>query len=539
MSNSIFRTSRDRTRCVEQLEWRREQVRLELTIWRPYEFSYRRYTDWMNQTNKGSKSYDIAWLARYNLQRRAKEPTKIYADPHAYFVEAHLGPNMPWFMVPAERWFHSLGSGRNGKTALDRRNGASHAGLGTPDDWLARYFGDHLRSDRRHGRYSSEGKVWFEPEAMYRGALFGSAIVILMLTASTRSHEVLQISADRFVTPVRVYVVKNADGTPKRDPVTKKLVTDVIVQQRLLPKGRKHDDLRLEYDVSAARVQLQDITRLLKAAHGGQIPVVRYDPFHGKSEFLNPERFLFQWHGRHLRESMVNGLIRFVLDGIELVDRGGARIDVTSHLLRHAAATVQHHQYRVPLDVLAQAMGHTLTATGEAPEATRYYSQMTEEQKAGIRHDTILAMMDDARLAVRVIDPEAEAEHIERLTAEADDHTREVLERYGGLHPVTFGHCGYPGLCVRGTARSFCLGCPFLVRRPEYLDRVDFLLDGYLSAADAHERMGDLAGARERKRLIGELRQLKSEMLLLAEAERAGNWTPAWKSRPSLATQEA
>ena len=359
-----------------------------------------------------------------------------------------------------------------------------------------------------------------------------------MLTASTRSHKVLQISANRFVTPVRVYVVKNADGTPKRDPVTKKLVTDVIVQQRLLPKGRKHDDLRLEYDVSAARVQLQEITRILKAAHGGQIPVVRYDPFHAKSEFLSPERYLFQWHGRHLRESMVNGLIRFVLDGIELVDRGGARIDVTSHLLRHAAATVQHYQYGVPLDVLAQAMGHTLTATGEAPEATRYYSQMTEEQKAGIRHDTILAMMDDARLAVR-IDPEVKTERIERLTAEADERTREVIERYGGLHPVTFGHCGYPGLCVRGTARSFCLGCAFLVRRPECLERVDFLLDGYLSAADAHERMGDLAGARERKRLIAELRQLKSEMVLLAEAERDGNWTPIWKHRPFLTTQEA
>jgi hypothetical protein len=166
--------------------------------------------------------------------------------------------------------------------------------------------------------------------------------------------------------------------------------------------------------------------------------------------------------------------------------------------------------------------GHTLTAGGEAPEATRYYSQMTEDQKAGIRHDTVM-------------DPEAKAERIERLTADADERTREVLERYGGLHPVTFGHCGYPGLCVRGTARSFCLGCAFLVRRPEYIDRVDFLLGGYLTAADAHERMGDLAGARERKRLIAELKQLKSEMLLLAEAERDGSWTPAWKGPSSLA----
>src|SRR5260221_13713745 len=93
--------------------------------------------------------------------------------------------------------------------------------------------------------------------------------------------------------PVRIYVVKNADGIPKRDPVTKQLVTDVIVQQRLLPKGRKHDDLRLEYDVSAARAQLLEITRLLKAKHDGEISMVRYDPTHSKAEHLGPERYLF------------------------------------------------------------------------------------------------------------------------------------------------------------------------------------------------------------------------------------------------------
>jgi hypothetical protein len=513
---------------IEELRWRTIPVRLELTIWRPYEFSYRRYTEWMDQTEPGSETREVARLARYYLQRRAKEPTPIYADPHAYFAEVHLGDQMPWFIVPVERWFRGLGQGRCGKMAIDGRRGMCHAGLGTPDDWLVRYFGEHVRSDRRHGRRPM-ASVCFDPEATYRGALFGTALVTLMLTADARAHEVLQISADRFVRPVRIYVVKNADGTPKRDPTTNRIVTDVIVQQRLLPKGRKRDDQRLEYDVSAARTHLQEMTRLLKAVHDGEIPVVAYDRFHSKAEHLGPERYLFQWNGRHLRKALVNGLIRFVLDGIVLVDRSGERIDVTSHLLRHAGATIQRQQYGVPLEVLAEAMGHTLTADGQAPEATRYYSQMTEAQKAEIRHDAMLAIMDDARLAVRVIEPEPEAERLERLTAEADERTRDVLERYGGLHPVTFGHCGYPGLCVRGTARSFCLGCPFLVRRPEYLDRVDFLLDGYLAAADAHERMGDLAGARERKRLIAELRQLRSEMLLLDEAEQQGSWIPRWK----------
>jgi len=223
-----------------------------------------------------------------------------------------------------------------------------------------------------------------------------------------------------------------------------------------------------------------------------------------------------------------------VLHGVVLVDRSGERISVTSHLLRHAAATVQRQQYGVPLEILAEAMGHTLDANGQAPEATRYYSQMTETQKTEIRHEAIVAMMDDARVAVRVIEPDEEAQRIQRLMAEADEHTRDVLERYGGLHPVTFGHCGFPGLCVRGTARAFCIGCPFLVRRPEYVDRVDFFLDGYVKAAEAHERMGDLAGARERHRFIAQLKQLRSEMLLLAEAERQGNWIPSWQQAPSL-----
>src|SRR6266568_1304202 len=352
-----------------------------------------------------------------------------------------------------------------------------------------------------------------------RGVLFGTAAVTLMLTADARIHEILQISVARFVRPVRVYIVKNLDGTPKRDPTTKKIVTDVIVEQRLLPKGRKRDDLRLQYDVSAARVHLQSITHLLKSAHGGQVPVVPYNPSYPKAEQLGAERYLFQWNARHLPPLAVNNLIRLVLHGVVLVDRSGERIDVSSHLLRHAAATVQRQQYGVPLEILAEAMGHTLGADGQAPEATRYYSQMTETQKTEIRHEAIVVMLEDARLAVRVIEPEEELHRIQRLIADADEQTREVLERYGGLHPVTFGHCGYPGLCVRGTARAFCIGCPFLVRRPEYIDRVDFFLDGYVKAADAHERRGDLAGARERHRLIAQLKQLRSEMLLLAEAE--------------------
>ena len=515
---------------VEQLRWQTTPVRVELTIWRPYEFSQRRYAEWITQTAPGTAQRHQALNARSDWKQRAR--VGVYVKPHAYFVEAHGGDSMPWFMAPISRWYAHLSEGtRHSSLQANAGTGPVHAGVGTPEDWLVRYLAHGIAADHRHDVRRPGTGVCFDPEASYRGVLFGTAIVtlMLMLTADARIHEILQISADRFVKPVRVYIVKNPDGAPKRDPSTNQIVTDVIVEQRLLPKGRKRDDLRWQYDVSAARVHLQEITGLLRDAHGGQVPVVAYDPTHPKAEQLGAERYLFQWNGRNLSKNAINSLIRFVLDGVLLVDRSGERIDVTSHLLRHAAATVQRQQYGVPIEVLAEAMGHTLSADGHAPEATRYYSQMTEGHRADLRHDAIRAMLDDAKLAIRVVEPEEEARRITRLIDEADERTREVLERYGGLHPVTFGHCGYPGLCVRGTARAFCLGCPYLIRRPEYLDRVEFLLDGYAKATDAHERMGDLAGARERQRMIAELRQLRSEMLLLAEAEQRGRWTPTWK----------
>jgi hypothetical protein len=108
--------------------------------------------------------------------------------------------------------------------AIEGRRGMCHAGVGTPDDWLVKYFGEQVRPDRRHDR-RPKASVCFDPEATYRGALFGTALVTLMLTADAGAHEVLQISTDRFVRPVRIYVVKNPDGTPKRDPTTNQIVT--------------------------------------------------------------------------------------------------------------------------------------------------------------------------------------------------------------------------------------------------------------------------------------------------------------------------
>jgi hypothetical protein len=240
---------------MEELRWTQHPVRLELSIWRPYEFSQRRYAEWIQHTTPGTRERERALGSRSHWKASAR--IGIHADPHAYFVEVHPTEALPWFMGPVADWYARLGHPHSvGRTASNEQVGLGHAGVGTPDEWLVKYLGHVVLADRQQGRGTSKAGVCFDPEATYRGVLFGTAIVTLMLTADARIHEILQISADRFVKPVRVYVVKNSDGTPKRDPATNRIITDVMVEQRLLPKGRKRDDLRLQYDVSAARVHL-------------------------------------------------------------------------------------------------------------------------------------------------------------------------------------------------------------------------------------------------------------------------------------------
>jgi hypothetical protein len=41
---------------IHEVRWHKVPVRLELTIWRPYEFSFQRDTDWINQTKKVSRT---------------------------------------------------------------------------------------------------------------------------------------------------------------------------------------------------------------------------------------------------------------------------------------------------------------------------------------------------------------------------------------------------------------------------------------------------------------------------------------------------
>jgi hypothetical protein len=191
---------------VEDLRWHTSPVRLELTIWRLYEFSQRRYAEWVQQTAPGTKERRQALDARNHWRSAAN--TRIHADPQRYFVEVHPTEPMPWFMGPIADWYARLcRDHRQNGGPSNAAIGLGHAGVGTPEEWLVSHLSQVLASDRRNGRRTPTVGVCFDPEATYRGVLFGTAIVTLMLTADARIHEILQISVDRFNAPSHCFRV--------------------------------------------------------------------------------------------------------------------------------------------------------------------------------------------------------------------------------------------------------------------------------------------------------------------------------------------
>src|SRR5438874_6623750 len=124
---------------VEELRWRTTSVHLELSIWRPYEFSHQRNAERIQHAVPGTREWKLALAARASLRFRARK--RSHTDPHAYFVEVHSTQAMPWFMGPVSDWFARFAhtAGRS-KAQADGGTGHGHAGVGTPEDRLAKYF---------------------------------------------------------------------------------------------------------------------------------------------------------------------------------------------------------------------------------------------------------------------------------------------------------------------------------------------------------------------------------------------------------------
>src|SRR6266571_2426897 len=227
----------------------------------------------------------------------------------------------------------------------------------------------------------STGALLFEPEALYRGILYATALAALALTNGSRVSELLQVSATRFETIV-------VDEMKQQQQTSRKLG---LLVQKLLPKGYTQESERQVFLIGEmAGRHLREIGQLLAATHGGNIPVV-HPTRSTKSEDLLPEPYLFQWgasaDGRLglLDPGDVGLLLRFLFHGITLTTRTGKPIRIAAHVLRHVLATHARTVQNVPAEAVAYLLHHRITLSGSTqaltvPEATSYYSRLPTAQ---------------------------------------------------------------------------------------------------------------------------------------------------------------
>ena len=163
-----------------------------------------------------------------------------------------MPPTFNWEHLIHDRRLGNVYSSTKGKRA--REFYASRSGLLNPDasdsTWLSKAV--------------SPGEMLFEPESLYRGTLFATALAALALTNGSRLNELLQVSATRFETLV-------VDELKQQQPTGRKIG---ILVQKLLPKGSRQESERQFFLIGemAGRL-LTEIGQLLESTHDGIIPI--------------------------------------------------------------------------------------------------------------------------------------------------------------------------------------------------------------------------------------------------------------------------
>lgn len=337
--------------------------------------------------------------------------------------------------------------------------------------------------------------VIFEPESLYRAALFGAALATLALTNGSRLNELLQVSANRFETLV-------IDELKDQQPTGRRIG---ILVQHLLPKGSRQESERQFFLIGemAGRL-LTEIGQLLEATHGGTIPVI-HPHGNSKEEDLHPEPYLFQWDasadGRIglLDSNDVGYLLRFLFHGLTLTTRSGTPIRVASHLLRHVLATHVRTVKNVPAEAVAYLLHHRVMLEGSSraltiPEATAYYSRMPVERLLALLFEAQSQLASSHTPSYLQVPPPRTLEQMEAAL-------RQVFEQWGLIGPTVFGYCG-AGLCVRPNNRALCLDCPHLVPHYSNLRNAKTWRKFYLLQAQLHDAHGHHVDAKQARQMI-------------------------------------
>lgn len=370
------------------------------------------------------------------------------------------------------------------------------------------------------------GEMVFAPEQLYRGVLYGATLAIIALTNGSRVNELLQVSLDRRKTRTEIMTVTKEGKTELRKTI--------LHLQHLLPKGALTDEERQYFLLSPQSVTLLgEILQLLITEHGC-VPVVHPPARGSKSEYLKPERYLFQWAASadgqtgvlDIKDTII--LLRFMLHGIELFTKLGEPIYLTTHLLRHVAATVMREEL-VPVEAIQWTLHHrpqrhshegaTLSA------ATEYYTRMPQEKRLEYLHSFHLSVEgQEAALEITVPD--------EDRLVDLDEKLRAVFERWGTINPTNFGYCGRTGLCPRGNYRALCIGCPYLIPDPARLVEAQHWERLYQKLASDLRATGSVRDALQAEAQARELRDLIAVMRLYQQAEAERQFVPFYRSLP-------
>lgn len=377
----------------------------------------------------------------------------------------------------------------------------------------------------------STGALLFEPESLYRGTLYATALATLALTNGSRVSELLQVSATRFETIV-------VDEMKHQQPTGRKIG---ILVQKLLPKGYTQESQRQFFLIGemAGRL-LMEIGQLLEVTHNGSIPVV-HPTRSTKEEDLAPEPYLFQWaasaDGRLglLERSDVGRLLRFLFHGLTLTTRTGKPIRIVPHLLRHVLATHARTFQQVPAEAVAYLLHHRVTLSDSTralsiPEATAYYSRMPVAQ--------LLALLFEAQ---STLDSRRDRSYLQAPTSRSleqmDEALRQVFEQWSLIGPTVLGYCS-AGLCIRPDNRALCLGCRFLVPHYSNLPSARVWRKLYLFQAEQHEAHGHAVDAKQARQMIHYLDDIITIMQIQMRARVDGGYLPFVETLPPAQHEE-
>lgn len=386
----------------------------------------------------------------------------------------------------------------------------------------------------------------FEPESLYRGVLFGSALAMIALSNGSRMSELLQVSwnKERRVTRTERVVLLDMDGQPQMGSDGQPLTKEVKLHfQHLLPKGAKTEEERQLFPLSKEAMRyLGEIKMLLEKAHG-EIPIVPPARDHGKRTDLSPERYLFQWNvGPDGQENALSSgdaqiLLRFMFHGLDFYTAKGKPIRVSVHVLRHVMATHARRYRDVPPEVVAHFFLHhrLQQLTERVPslsEVSEYYTLLTEDQRFSVI-SADLSEQEELDHALLQIAPTIRDLEQKNVDLEA------VYEIWHALHPTALGNCACPGLCPRENDRSLCLGCSYHVEDPEKLGAALTWRADYAKQAALFEAQGSAIDARQARIKVQYLDDMINVMRMQLEEEAAGRYIPVFKVLPSsYRTQE-